>query len=250
MLIKPGVCIMCTQCEPYCPMNCIKEGSDSMEIDQNECVECGICLRNANCPVEAFEEPVLAMPRYVRKAFSDPFSKHENTEHKHSGRGTEEIKTNDVTGIVHSLDRVAVAIEMGRPSVGVWFGDVETITKVVSTFDIEYEKNNPVTSYITDKKTGQIDPEILNEKVLSCIVEFGAWTKDLQQILDATKAATGNLRTVCSVCVICRIDENNKTVVEDTIIKNGYDINSASSKTNVGLGRPLYEDRVRGGSLR
>ena len=247
MLIKPGVCILCKQCLSYCPMSCIYEGPDSMEIDQDECVECGICLRNANCPTGAFEEPELKMPRYVRKAFSDPFGKHENTEYKHTGRGTEEIKTNDVTGIVHSQDRVVVALEMGRPSIGARFRDVEVITKVVSKFDIEFEKSNPVTSYIINKKTGEVDPEILNEKVLSCIIEFGVRTNDLQQILDAVKEAASNLHTVFSVCVICKIDENNKTVVEDTIIKKGYEIHRASSKTNVGLGRPRYEDRVKEG---
>jgi NAD-dependent dihydropyrimidine dehydrogenase PreA subunit len=247
MLIKPDVCILCKQCLPYCPMSCIYEGSDSMEIDQDECVECGICLRNANCPTDAFQEPELNMPRYVRKAFSDPFGKHENTEFKHTGRGTEEIKTNDVTGIVHSQDRVAVAIEMGRPSIGARFRDVEAITKVVSKFDIEFEKSNPVTSYIINKKTGQVDPQIINEKVLSCIIEFGASTDDLQQILYAVKEASRNLHTVFSVGVICKIDENNKTAVEDTLSKNGYDIHQASSKTNVGLGRPRYEDRVNGG---
>lgn len=247
MLIKPGVCILCKQCLPYCPMSCIFEGPDSMAIDQDECVECGICLRNANCPADAFQEPELKMPRYVRKAFSDPFGKHENTEYKHTGRGTEEIKTNDVTGIVHSQDRVAVALEMGRPSIGARFRDVEVITKVVSKFDVEFEKTNPVTSFIIDKKTGQVDPEILNEKVLSCIIEFGASADDLQQILGAVKEAARNVQTVFSVGVICKIDENNKTAVEDNLIKNGYKIDRASSKTNLGLGRPRYEDRVKEG---
>lgn len=247
MLINPENCIQCMQCVPYCPMNCIVEGADTMEIVLDECVECGICLRNANCPTDAFEQPFLEMPRSVRKAFSDPFSKHENTKYKHSGRGTEEIKTNDVTGIVNSTDRVAIAVEMGRPSVGARFKDVETITKVVSKFDIEFETNNPVTSYIIDKKTGQVEPTILNEKVLSCIVEFGAKTQDLQNILDALKEASKDLKTVFSLCVICKIDDNNKTIVEESIIKHGYEINRASSKTNIGLGRPRYEDRVKGG---
>ena len=248
MLINSDLCIMCGQCVPYCPMSCIKEGPDSMEIDQDECVECGICKRNANCPVGAFVEPELTMPRYVRKAFSDPFGKHKNIKYEHTGRGTEEIKTNDVTGRVHSLDKVSVAIEMGRPSIGTRFRDVEKITKVVSQFDIQFEPENPVTPYIIDKKTGQIDPEILDEKILSCIIEFVAKADDLQKILDAIKKESKNVDTVFSVCVICRVDENNKSVVEDQIIKNGYQINKASSKTNLGLGRPLYEDRIKGGN--
>jgi NAD-dependent dihydropyrimidine dehydrogenase PreA subunit len=237
---------MCEKCLPYCPVGCITLGESSAEIDQEECVECGMCLRDAPCPPKAFSQDFLTMPRAVRKAFSDPFSKHENTELKHSGRGTEEIKTNDVTGIVSDLNVVAIAIEMGRPQVGARFSDVEKITKALSRFDIEYEKHNPVTPYIIDKKTGTVEPQILNEKVLSCIVEFRAAVKDVEGILAALKTVGNEVKTVFSVCMIARIGKDNKTVVEDLLVKNGYPIYQASSKTNVGLGRPRYEDRVKG----
>lgn len=245
MHIIEDKCIKCKKCVPYCPMEAIKEGEKSMVIDLEECVECGICLRNSNCPTKAIEQDFLKMPRAVRKSFSDPFGKHENTEMKHMGRGTEEIKTNDVTGIIHTLDKVAVAIELGRPGVGARFRDMEKITKAISKFDIEYEKNNPVTPYIIDKKTGEIEPEILNEKILSGIVEFRIDVKELGEVLKAVKAIEDQVETVFSVCVINKVDENNKPSAEDIIVNNGFDILSASSKTNMGLGRPLYEDRIK-----
>ncbi|HMM19355.1 MAG TPA: 4Fe-4S binding protein [Selenomonadales bacterium] len=245
MYIDANKCVSCQKCVPYCPMECIVKGEKAMTINLDECVECGICLRNANCPTKAIYNVFLTMPRAARKAFSDPFGKHENTELKHMGRGTEEIKTNDVTGIIHSLDQVAVAIEMGRPSVGAYFRDAEKITKVVSAFDIEFEKNNPVTSYIIDKKTGAIEPSILNEKVLSCIVEFRTDAANLEPILAALKTAADYVDTVFSVAVICKIDENNNSLVEKYLTTQGYQIRQASSKTNVGLGRPRYEDRMK-----
>ena len=248
MTINVEKCIKCGQCIPYCPMDCISEGEDAMVIDYDECVECGACMRNAGCPVDAFESPELDMPRYARRAFSDPFGRHENTEFKHTGRGTEEIKTNDVTGVVHDLDTVEVAVEMGRPGIGARFSDVEIITKAVSKFGVIFDKHNPVTAYLANKSTGEVDPSIRNEKVLSCIIEFAAPADKLLEILDAVREASAGLKTVCSVCVICMVDEDDNTIVETKIVENGYNIRRASSKTNVGLGRPLYKERVRGGA--
>jgi len=226
-------------------VNCIEEGEQSMEIDLDECVECGICLRNANCPTEAIYQSYLEMPRAVRKAFSDPFGKHENTEMKHMGRGTEEIKTNDVTGIIHDLEHVALAVELGRPSVGVRLYDLEKVSKAVAKFDIQFEKHNPITSLIIDKSTGQIDPEVLNEKILSGIVEFKVNICELGLVLEELKKVEKEVDTVFSVCVICKMDENNNSLIEPILKECGYDVKNVPSKTNMGLGRPLYEDRIR-----
>ena len=68
------------------------------------------------CPTAAFEPDELAWPRVVRRAFSDPRVPHESTGIE--GRGTEEVKTNDVTGRV-GLGEVGFTIEFGRPGVGV-----------------------------------------------------------------------------------------------------------------------------------
>jgi hypothetical protein len=223
-------------------MDCIKEGDGAMVIDPEECVECAVCLRNAKCPTSAFEDTELTMPRCVRKAFSDPFGKHENTQYKHTGRGTEEIKTNDVTGVVHSLGQVEVVVEMGRPGVGARFSDVEKITKAVSAFDIVFDPHNPVSEHITDKKNGAVDERVLNEKVLSCIIEFSARIEDLRAILGTVRDVGKGLDTVFSLSVICKVDDSNHTAVEDQIAASF--IPRASSKINVGLGRPLYEDRV------
>ena len=250
MTIDSEKCIMCGNCLLYCPMDCISEGEGAMVIDYDECVECGVCIRNAECPVDAFDFPDPEMPRYVRKAFSNPLSPHRNTKIQNGGRGTEEIKTNDVTGVIHTLDKVEIGIEMGRPGLGARFRDVEVLTKAISKFDVEYEESNPVTGYIADHATGRIDPTVLNEKVLSCIIEFAAPADQLIDLLGTITKASEGLGTVFSLCVICMVDENNSSIVETKVVEAGYNITRASSKTNVGLGRPLYIDRIKeGGDL-
>src|SRR5688500_5965168 len=114
-------------------------------IDRDECVECYTCFNGLSqehlnptlvrtvrrmfaamrirfepepdvCPTAAFEPDELTWPRVVRRAFSDPRVPHESTGVE--GRGTEEVKTNDVTGRVGPGD-VGFTIELGRPGVGV-----------------------------------------------------------------------------------------------------------------------------------
>ena len=249
MKIDTTKCVLCGECVYYCPIGCIAKSNGVMVIDDEECVECGVCMRNSNCPADAFDFPDPPMPRYVRKAFSNPSSLHLNTKIQNGGRGTEEIKTNDVTGLVHSLDRIAIAVEMGRPGFGARFRDVEILTKAISPFGVDFEESNPVTGYILDKSTGEIDPSVLNEKVLSCIIEFGAPAEKLLDLLNAITTASAKLNTVLSLGVICKIDENNSSIVERDVVAAGYNIRRTSCKTNIGLGRPLYEDRIKGGAL-
>jgi Pyruvate/2-oxoacid:ferredoxin oxidoreductase delta subunit len=57
MLIDQETCIGCEDCQPYCPVQAIRtiEGEDLSEIDQDECVECGVCLRAEVCPTDAID---------------------------------------------------------------------------------------------------------------------------------------------------------------------------------------------------
>ena len=105
MLIDRETCTGCGKCVPHCPMEAIlwhkkrdkKKGvRPYSEIDREECVECSVCFRAKVCPTDAIHEEKLEWPRILRKAFSDPLYVHEGTDVP--GRGTEEMKTNDVTG--------------------------------------------------------------------------------------------------------------------------------------------------------
>ena len=96
MLIKQDRCIGCGQCVVICPVQAIKLNEDNKAfIDQDICVECSTCYRSANCPSKAIRKERLKMPRLVRNPFSDVVATHKLT--GVPGRGTEEMKTNDVT---------------------------------------------------------------------------------------------------------------------------------------------------------
>ena len=219
-----------------------------MTIDLDLCVECGVCKRQVGCPKDAFYNIHLDVPRAYRKAFSDPFGKHENTELKHMGRGTEEVKTNDVTGIVHTLDVISLAVELGRPSVGSSFADLQIITMTVAPYAIAFEPNNPVTALIVDKTTGKLDPTVLGEYVMSAIVEFTCKIENVKAVLQALEKASKKVSTVFSLCLICRVDETDDSIPARKIVDElGFDVDHTSAKTNLGLGRPRYEDRVKEG---
>jgi hypothetical protein len=121
------------------------------------------------CPTAAFEPDELAWPRVVRRAFSDPRVPHEST--GVHGRGTEEVKTNDVSGRVN-IGRGGFTIEFGRPGVGVRFRDIQKMCWALAQAGVAFEKKNPVTSLMSDVATGTIREDILDEKVLSAIVEI------------------------------------------------------------------------------
>ncbi|MBC8477856.1 MAG: 4Fe-4S binding protein, partial [Dehalococcoidia bacterium] len=92
MKIDPELCIVCEACLPYCPMAAIIMKDDMAVIDEDECVDCNVCLKSGVCPVDAFVFEPAPWPRSLRATFSDPRTEHKET--KIAGRGTEEMKTN------------------------------------------------------------------------------------------------------------------------------------------------------------
>lgn len=108
----------CVGCRPYCPVGAIVTAPDGRHstVDQDKCVECGACLRAVVCPVNAVVRPELTYPRTLCSVFSDVTSPHKST--GVIGRGTEEMKTNDVTGRLQAY-RVNVSVELGRPGITV-----------------------------------------------------------------------------------------------------------------------------------
>ncbi len=185
------------------------------------------------CPTSAITEQELEWPRIVRRAFSDPIVPHEST--GVHGRGTEEVKTNDVTNRV-GPDDAGFTVEFGRPTVGVRFWQIQEMTTTLARMGIEFEKRNPVTSLMTDTRTGEIRSDILNEKILSAIVEFKTTLADAPAVLQKIKEVARTLDTVVAVGVAARCDKQGENRLEETLIREGFEFNRG--KTNLGLGRP------------
>ena len=161
MKILEEKCKKCTDCLPYCPVGAIVVRDKKITIDQDSCVECGVCLRSEVCREGAFMREELPWPRVLRAEFSDPTIPHKKTDI--GGRGTAEMKTNDVSGRI-KRGEVGVAIELGRPGVGTRFADVEKFTREVARLKIPLEEANPVSALVQDRGKEVFPPEILGKK--------------------------------------------------------------------------------------
>ena len=231
-------CIGCAKCIPYCPMGCIEMKEKKAVIDQAQCIECGICVRQIPCPTKAFYEPeeVNRFPRSVRKVFSDPTAKHENTGVR--GRGTEEVKTNDVTGRFRRGE-IGFALEFGRPAKGCILKDVEVMTIPLTAAGVELEPCNPLT-FLLEPETGAVRADVREEKVLSAIVEFIIPIQRLQEICSLILAQSKQAATVFSWGMVVCYNPDGSLPAVDVIEELGISV-PRNIKLNVGLGRPFKE---------
>ncbi len=264
MRINPHKCVACGNCTYVCPMGAIYIDPviKRATISRDECVECYACFSGMSqehlnptmvrglrkvfqwmrlrfdpepdvCPTAAFEPEDLQWPRVVRRAFSDPRVPHESTGVE--GRGTEEVKTNDVSGRVQ-VGEVGFTIEFGRPGVGVRFHEIQRMTQALARAGVSFEKKNPVTSLMTDVAAGSIREDILNEKVLSAIVEIKAPVERTEEIIRLVWEVEKQVDTVVALGVGTRCDpEGEEHVVGPILERLGYKLERA--KTNIGLGR-------------
>src|SRR5438105_39217 len=264
MKISTDRCVACGNCTYVCPMGAIYIDPviKRATINRDECVECYSCYHGMSqehlnptmvrsirkvfqwmrvrfdpepdvCPTAAFEPDELSWPRMVRRAFSDPRVPHESTGIE--GRGTEEVKTNDVSGRV-KVGEVGFTIEFGRPGVGVWFSDIQKMAWAMAKAGVSFEKKNPVTSLMTDVSTGTLREDILGEKVMSAILEIKVTVDRTEEIIRLVKEVESQVDTVIALGVGARCDENgDENVVAPILERLGY--NLARAKTNIGLGK-------------
>ena len=264
MRIDPNKCVACGNCTYVCPMGAIYIDPEIKRatVDRNECVECYACFNGLSqehlnptlvrtlrklfqlvrlrfdpepdvCPTAAFAPEDLQWPRVVRRAFSDPRVPHESTGVQ--GRGTEEVKTNDVTGRVKAGE-VGFTIEFGRPGVGVWFHEIQKMTSALAKAGVAFEKKNPITSLMTDVASGTLREDILGEKILSAIVEIKVPVERTEEIIRLVREVEKQIDTVVAIGVGARCDETGEeNVVAPILERLGYKLERA--KTNAGLGR-------------
>ena len=265
MLIDPRKCVACANCVPVCPMGAIYVDTEIQRatINQDECVECGTCFRGMSqehlnptmvrtvrklarmfrfrfepepdvCPTAAFVMNDLEMPRLIRQIFSDPVVEHKSTGIK--GRGTEEVKTNDVNPRV-TEGEVGYTIEFGRPGVGVRFKDIEEMAMELARIGVHFEAKNPITHLMTDTATGKLRDDILGEKILSAIIEIKTTLDRVEEVLETVERVNLRIDTVTAVGISTRCDDHGEeTRLAGLLEELGYGAERA--KTNMGLGRP------------
>lgn len=265
MIINEKKCVGCGNCHVVCPMGAISSNSKGVSVvDQDKCVECSTCykvLRDEGysaffvrairrilsvfrlqymapvdvCPTGALEPPELEYPRSLRAAFSDPTVVHAGT--GVGGRGTEEIKTNDVTGRLGYGD-AGIVVELGRPGTGAHFRDVEKVAMALAPLEPVFEPFNPVTQLMVDTKTGKMREEVLDEKVLSAIIEVKIKLLRIPEYLNALQSVQKEIDTVFSVGVASRCLPDGSVPHQKWVEEAGFTL-SPNGKTNLGMGRPL-----------
>ncbi len=239
MEINQEVCTQCVKCMPSCPVNAIyvDRTTKHVLIDQEKCVECGVCYRSGLCEFSGLMPPQLTWPRSIRAALSDPLIVHKET--RIPGRGTEEMKTNEVTGR-YKWRHIGLAMEMGRPGTGTSFRDVEKVTMALARHGVAFEPKNPVTSLIVDQATGRVNPEVLDERALSAIIEFEAPLEKLPALLETLRSVAQEIDTLFSLNAIGLVGPDGSHPVYDALLELGLRP-SPNGKNNMGLGKPAYD---------
>ena len=268
MEIDKTKCVGCGNCHAVCTMGVIYLDEDGKSVvNQDECVECSTCYRVCRsegyppwfvrairrvlslfrlgylaevdvCPTGALTPPRLEWPRSIRAVFSDPSTVHPGTGVQ--GRGTDEIKSNDVSGRIRKRE-AGIVVEMGRPGTGAFFRDVEKVAMALAKLKPQFEKENPVTQLMVDTETGRMKEEVLNEKVLSAIIEMKIRIERIPEFLQALERVQRKVDTVISVGVASRCLPDGTIPHEEYVKKAGYKL-SPNGKTNIGLGRPLFKE--------
>jgi NAD-dependent dihydropyrimidine dehydrogenase PreA subunit len=235
MKIDEEKCIGCFECIDYCPVGAIKEGENTAYIEQDECVECGVCLKVAACALDALYQPLLEWPRILRSQFSDPRTVHPAT--MVYGRGTDESKTNEITNR-YPRGYVGIAAELGRPCIGTRLKDVEKVAKAILPLGVEFEKDNPTYYLFEDVKEGKMRADVLNERVLSAILEFKVPLEKVSEVLNVLRKVADEIETVMSIDIGAKLDPDGSNPAVDIARNAGFNVRP-NGKTNLGLGRPL-----------
>jgi hypothetical protein len=145
------------------------------------------------------------------------------------------VKTNDITGRVN-VGEVGFTIEFGRPGVGVWMREIQQMCSRLAQAGVSFEKKNPLTSLMSDEAAGQLRKDILDEKLMSAIVEIKVPVERTEEIIRLVWEVEKELDTVVSLGVGTRCDADGEDRVVAPILERlGYKLERA--KTNTGLGR-------------
>ena len=113
---------------------------------------------------------------------------------------------------------------------------MDRVTRRLASLGVFFEPNNPVSKLMTDKETGAIQEDLLDERVLSAIVEIKVEMERVPEILAAVREAADESETVISVGASTRCGPDGEEPLGELLAAHGYA--AWRGKTNLGLGRP------------
>lgn len=240
MRINTENCEGCGICIDYCNVGAISLNEDKVAvINPDVCVECWVCWRNRVCPKDCLEPTPLATEGDVMKhVLSDPTETSAGT--GVPGRGTEEAKTNDVTGRFPP-DVYGICIDMGRPGVGCYLRDVEKVAMALAAVGVKFPgpEDTPLSAIMTDIPKGKIRDDMLDVHFLSIIVEGTCRHEELPQVMDALLDVEKKIDTVFSLGLVSMKGENHDAYIMDVLKSKNIPL-PTRGKVNVGLGKPLF----------
>jgi ferredoxin len=239
-IINKDKCTGCKICQKYCTVDAIKYNAKDKKcyIDQDLCTECYVCLRQNVCNRNAIEPVALDnFYKQFQHVLSDPVENHGVT--GVTGRGTEEVKTNDVSGRV-KRGEVGICIDMGRPGAGVYLRDAEKVAVACAESGVKLagEEHTPLAALMPNLKTGKLVEECLDYRLLSVIVEGNCKESELKNVMQALQNVSKEIDTVFSLGLIVRTDEKGETSALDCLNELGIS-HPHRGKVNIGLGKPL-----------
>ncbi|MEJ2058337.1 MAG: 4Fe-4S binding protein [Desulfofustis sp.] len=202
MKIDKDKCVGCANCVPVCPVGAIYIADDKLsEINPETCVECHNCFRSLS--PEHLPPGVTRLIRKILKAISLRF------------QPAPDVCPTDA--IVH------------------YFRDVQTVTSTLAAEGVTFESGNPVTQLMSDVQTGFIREDLLDEKVLSCIVEVTVPLDETVRHLDLVKRISRSVETVISIGVSTVCDEDGGDPLREILLNQGFEL--GWGKMNLGFGR-------------
>ena len=240
-VIDEEKCTGCRTCQRYCSVDAILFEDKKCRVDPDLCTECYVCLRRSVCPEGAIGTVELSnFYKQLQHVLSDPVETHGVT--GVTGRGTEEVKTNDVSGR-YKKGEVGFSIDMGRPGLGVYLRDAEKVAMACARAGLKLapQEETPLAALMPDITTGKLREDCLDYRLLSVIIEGKCAEDKLRDVLKALQTVEKEIDTVFSLGLITRVDEKGQCSALKYLDELGIP-QPHRGKVNVGLGKPLSTD--------
>jgi hypothetical protein len=110
------------------------------------------------------------------------------------------------------------------------------MTIALAELGVKFEAKNPITHLMLDQSTGMLKEDLLNEKILSAIVEIKTTIEMVPAVLDTVTRVAKQIDTVIAIGVSTRCAENGEDPVLAPLLDDlGHTF--VRAKTNMGLGR-------------